>query len=586
MPAQQVRPPTIVLIVEHDTQVRSSMVKMLTDAGYDCRDAANGADARQRLDAENDIVAVVCDLRMPTESGLDLVAALAADFPWIAVVITAAVDDPAGAALAFKTGAYGYLIKPFAPTEMLVTLAGALRRRELEAARLNQARELEQNVSRLKAWHRVLADIKTEPPGVPNSDEAGTIERLALAVSLRGGETGMHIERMSRMSAVLAKAVGFSDHSSEQVRLASALHDVGKIGVADTILLTPGALGPDERVAMQRHAQIGYQLLAASTSPLLMMAASIALAHHEWWDGGGYPRGLRGEEIPLEARIATVADVFDTLTSHGLDARALPIEAAVAAMTELRGRQFEPRLLDNFVASLDQIAAIKAAYPDRDDQPVIRVLVVDDHPIFVQSLVRLLNTQATITVVGAAGTAAEAEIAAVACEPDVILMDFELPDHDGATATEAIKVLIPQVKVVMLTGRTDQRALVRAIGAGCSGFVAKTEPIDKLLAAIQAAHEGETPTAIEELPRLLAQLRPTSRGLGSDLRPRELEVLQLMAAGMANKALAEQLFLSLNTVRNHVQHILSKLGVHSKLEAVATAAREGIIDRDELAAHR
>jgi DNA-binding NarL/FixJ family response regulator len=312
----------------------------------------------------------------------------------------------------------------------------------------------------------------------------------------------------------------------------------------------------------------------------LTMAASIALGHHEWWDGSGYPRGLHAEENPLEARIAAVADVFDTLTSDGVGRPALPVAVALATMTDLSGRQFEPRLLAALVASVDQIEEIRANYPDGDDEPAIRVLVVDDHQIFVQSLVRLLESQATIAVVGTAATAGQAEQAVIACEPDIVLMDFELPDRDGAKATEAIKALRPETKVVMLTGRTDQQALIRAIGAGCAGFVAKTERIDKLVDAIRAAHQGEALSQHVELPSLLARLRPTSRGLGSDLGPRELEVLRMMAAGLANKEIADQLYLSLNTVRNHVQHILYKLGVHSKLEAVATAVREGIIERD------
>jgi DNA-binding NarL/FixJ family response regulator len=213
------------------------------------------------------------------------------------------------------------------------------------------------------------------------------------------------------------------------------------------------------------------------------------------------------------------------------------------------------------------------------------VLVVDDHEIFVTSLVRLLDAQPTVRVIGRATTAYEAEKAMIASEPDVVLMDFELPDADGATATEAIKALVPKAKVVMLTGRTDRHALTRAIGAGCAGFVAKTETVETLVDAIHAAHEGEAPAPITGLPRLLAQLRPTSRGLGSDLGARELEVLRLMATGRSNKVLAQQLHLSLNTVRNHVQHVLEKLGAHSKLEAVATAVREGVIERDHVAVH-
>ena len=170
---------------------------------------------------------------------------------------------------------------------------------------------------------------------------------------------------MSRCSAVLAEVVGFTRLTADDVRLATALHDVGKIGVPDGVLLKPGTLSTEEHSTMQRHAQIGYRLLAGSQSELVGAAADIALSHHEWWDGGGYPRGLRGTEIPEEARIAAITDVFDALTSDRAYRPAVGFDEALGVMTELRGRQFEPRLLDAFLDSMDAIVSIRDAYPDR-----------------------------------------------------------------------------------------------------------------------------------------------------------------------------------------------------------------------------
>jgi DNA-binding NarL/FixJ family response regulator len=246
-------------------------------------------------------------------------------------------------------------------------------------------------------------------------------------------------------------------------------------------------------------------------------------------------------------------------------------------MSDLRGRQFEPRLLDAFFASLDEIASVREAYPDQAEAKRIRILVVDDHEIFAQSLVRLLGSRRELKVVGSVGSVAEAARAARVYEPDVILMDFELPDGDGSQATEQIKTLMPAVKVIMLTARGDDQAFVRAIEAGCSGFVKKEDTVENLLAAVIAAHEGEAITPPGDLAAVLAKLRPTRRGLGSDLTPREIETLQRLASGLVNKQIAQDLGLRLNTVRNHVQSILTKLQAHSKLEAVATAVREGII---------
>jgi putative two-component system response regulator len=568
---------TKVLLVDDDETFRRSTALLLAGHGYSCVEAASSAEAHAVLDTEQDVAAVLCDIRLPGPSGTELLIELAADFPDVAVVMITGVDDPGVAEVAFGLGAFGYLVKPVETNELLINLAGALKRRDLEAAQRGQVRMLEQTIVRTRVLGGVLEGLESESGASLTGDDEMS-DRLSRAVSLRDEETGRHIERMSRYSVVLADAVGFTGMSLEDLRLATALHDVGKIGVPDGILLKPGSLSPDEYAAMQRHAQIGYQLLAGSKSELLRVAAKIALTHHEWWDGTGYPRGLKGEEISEEARIAAITDVFDALTSNRVYRPGVSFDDAIASMQELRGRQFEPRLLDAFLDSMHEIAAIREAYPDlEDDQQRIRILVVDDHQIFAHSLVRLLGSRPDLKVVATAGSVAQAIVAATAYVPDVILMDFELPDGDGPRATEQIKGLTPAVKVIMLTARTDDQSFVQAIAAGCSGFVKKEDSVDVLLDAIVAAHHGEAITPPGDLTPLLRQLRPTHRGLGTDLTPRELEILGLIGSGMVNKQIAQQLGLRLNTVRNHVQNILYKLQVHSRLEAVATAVREGII---------
>lgn len=567
-----------VLLVDDDEAFRRSTARILAGHGYSCLEAGSSAEALDVLDAEQDVAAVLCDIRMPGRSGMDLLAELTADFPDLAVVMTTGSDDPHVAEVAFDFGAFGYLIKPFGANELLINLASALRRRDLESAQREHVMALEQTIARTRVLGRVLEGLDGERGASLGSDEE-MIERLSRAVTLRGEATSQHIERMSRYSVVLADAVGFTGLSREDLRLATALHDVGKIGVPERILLKAGSLSRDEHAAMHRHAQIDYQLLAGSTSELLRIAADIALSHHEWWDGGGYPRGLQGADIPEEARIAAVANVFDALTSDRRHRPALPFEHGVTVMEGLRGRQFEPRLLDAFFGSMDEISSIRAAYPDHADaQQRIRVLVVDDHEVFAHGLVRLLSSRPELQVVGTAGTVSEAVVATLAYEPDVILMAFDLPDGDGPQATEQIKALMPAVKVLMLTAVTAEPALVRAIAAGCSGFVSKEDAVDEVLEAIVAAHEGETIGRPSDLASLLRQLPRTRRGLGSDLTPRELEVLGVIASGLVNKQIARRLGLSINTVRNHSRNILYKLQAHSKLEAVATAVREGIVD--------
>src|SRR5438067_1956174 len=203
----------------------------------------------------------------------------------------------------------------------------------------------------------------------------------------------------------------------------------------------------------------------------------------------------------------------------------------------------------------------------------ITVLVTDDHAMFAQGVVRSLQEEDDIVVVGTAGSVEESVAAARMHAPDVVLMDYELPDGTGVDAAERIKAELPETKVVMVTSYTDEGVLVRAIEAGCSGYVTKHKVIEEVVSAVRAAAAGEALIS----PAMLARLRPTKRGVGADLTSREIEVLSLLAEGLANQAIADKLVISVHTVRHHVQNIITKLQAHSKLEAVATAAREGII---------
>jgi putative two-component system response regulator len=188
-----------------------------------------------------------------------------------------------------------------------------------------------------------------------------TIRRLAAAIELRSRETAHHVERMSRYCELLARRLGLGDERARQVGLAAALHDIGKLAVPDRILHKPGALTPAERAEMQRHAALGRGMLSGSSSPLLDLAARIAWTHHERFDGHGYPRGLSGCAIPLEGRLASVADVFDALTSDRGYRPALGWEQALAVMAEGWGSQFDPVVLHAFFDALDEVCEIDGA---------------------------------------------------------------------------------------------------------------------------------------------------------------------------------------------------------------------------------
>jgi HD-GYP domain-containing protein (c-di-GMP phosphodiesterase class II)/methylmalonyl-CoA mutase cobalamin-binding subunit len=180
-----------------------------------------------------------------------------------------------------------------------------------------------------------------------------TVRRLSMAVEFRDEDTGAHIERIGRLSTLLAEQIGMDPEFCEQLSHAAPLHDVGKVAIPDAILLKPGPLTAEERAIVETHAEEGHRLLRGSSSSILELATTIALSHQEKWDGTGYPRGLAGETIPIEGRIVAIADVFDALTSDRVYRKAFPVEEAVQMMREQRGRHFDPVLLDAFMEVLD-----------------------------------------------------------------------------------------------------------------------------------------------------------------------------------------------------------------------------------------
>ncbi len=207
-----------------------------------------------------------------------------------------------------------------------------------------------------------------------------------------------------------------------------------------------------------------------------------------------------------------------------------------------------------------------------------RVLVVDDHEMVAQGVVRLLADVPDFELLGVATSVRAALERARAEQPDVVVMDYQLPDGDGVAATVRIRQERPETVVLLLTGSDDDDLLVRAIEAGCAGFLTKQKAVTDLVSAIRVVAAGDAWIPPELIAGLLPRLHKTQKGIGSDLTPRELDVLRLAAEGLSNARIGESLDVSVNTVRNHMQSAIGKLGAHSKLEAVSVAVREGIID--------
>jgi putative two-component system response regulator len=318
--------------------------------------------ARERL-ANGAYAAALIDVGLPGESGIALLEEVHRHHSDTAAIVVTASDDPRLIETAFDTGAYGYVFKPFRVGELLISLASALHRRELERQNRAHVRELEEKVvDRARLLHKTLAPFETEPP-VPLQDQE-LIQRLSLALCVRDEETGAHIRRVGGSSELLFGWAGIAAGRQGQLRLASAMHDVGKIGIPDAILQKPGPLTLDERAVMERHSAIGHRLLAGSSSTILSLGASIALTHHERWDGTGYPAGLRHELIPVEGRVVAIADVFDALTNDRVYRSAFSVGEAEEMMRQQRDQQFDPDLLDIFLAHLDEIVAIRRSDPD------------------------------------------------------------------------------------------------------------------------------------------------------------------------------------------------------------------------------
>jgi putative two-component system response regulator len=340
-----------ILVVEDDPRELKLLIRVLDRAGYHCSPAAD-ANAARRLMGREQFDLLLADVNRPGESDLQFVQHVLGEFPNTAAVMVTGMDDPTLASRAIEIGTYGYVMKPFTTSEILFAVKNALSRRRLEIENDAQRETLEQIVrARTAALERSAKAMKLS--------REETVRRLSRAVEYRDEETGGHTERMSAYCALLAGKLGLD---VESIRIASPMHDVGKVALPDHILLRPGALTTEERQEMERHTLIGHQILSGSGSALLELGATIALTHHEKWDGTGYPRRLAGNAIPLEGQVAAVADVFDALTSHRPYRRAFSIDQAVEIMRGERGRHFDPRLVDLFLENVDEVTDLRERY--------------------------------------------------------------------------------------------------------------------------------------------------------------------------------------------------------------------------------
>ncbi len=363
-----------ILLVDDEPLNIKAVRKYLGAAGYtDCQSTCNAGDVVPMMIRSGPDL-VLLDIVMPGFNGLDVLSAIRSDkeLSHIPVVMLTAVDDRDIKCKALELGATDFLAKPVDPSELVSRVRNVLEAKahhdHLRSHALELERLVRQRTSQLEDSHQHI------------------IHCLARAAEFRDDETGRHVLRVGRYAAIIARQLGWDDKATDVIQQAAQLHDVGKIGIPDAILKKPDKLTPDERRTIEKHcgfgkrvfdsltdtdwktfrhhAEIGNRILAGCDSPVLNMAAEIALTHHERWDGSGYPIGLAGEDIPLSGRITAVADVFDALSTSRPYKPAFPLKKCFEVLEEGRGSLFDSQVLDAFIAARAQIVQIQISYAE------------------------------------------------------------------------------------------------------------------------------------------------------------------------------------------------------------------------------
>ncbi len=341
-----------ILVVDDEAANVKLLQRLLSAAGYQNIDTTT--DPREVADMyrQNRHDIVLLDIRMPHKDGFEVMKDLheVDSDDYIPVLVLTAQIDPETRLRALEGGAKDFLNKPFDRWEVLNRIKNMLEVRLLHNQVRDQNRILEEKV---RERTQELFETRLE-----------IIRRLGRAAEYRDNETGNHIIRMSKYSEIVAAAAGFSETDCELILNASPMHDIGKIGIPDRILLKPGKLDAEEWEIMKSHVTIGAEILSGHHSELMNLAREIALSHHEKWDGSGYPNGLSGEEIPEAGRIVALSDVFDALTSERPYKKAWSVDDAMAEIRRNKGSHFEPRLVDLFEAHLPAILEVKGQYVD------------------------------------------------------------------------------------------------------------------------------------------------------------------------------------------------------------------------------
>jgi putative two-component system response regulator len=344
--------------------------RILRAGGYHPVLAANGNEALARLASDIDLV--LTDVTMPGMDGFEVVRRIRehAQCHDVPVIMVTGMSSKSDRLRAVECGANDFIGKPYERTEVEIRVRAQLMFKDMKDALKRHNEELEVIVQRRTGELQAAFQRASAAERETYEAHVDTISRLAAAAEYKDEDTGTHIVRIGRYCSVLARGLGLPDAEVHLLERSSVLHDVGKIGIPDAVLLKPGKLTREEFDVMKQHTVIGAKILEGSVSELIEAGRVIALTHHEKWDGSGYPRGIAGEEIPLWGRICAVADVFDALTSERPYKLAFSNEKALAIINEDSGTHFDPQIVEVFLANWETILQIqneaRAALRTRD----------------------------------------------------------------------------------------------------------------------------------------------------------------------------------------------------------------------------
>ena len=357
------RPPYRILIVDDDAEFLVLHASHVTALGYDVETASDGIEALEKLPLDIDLV--LLDAKMPGMDGFEVARRIRSmpEYSYLPIVMATGLTKPEDRRRALEVGINDFVTKPIDPQELGLRARWLLEVKAAHDRLADHKPELERTVERRTKALRHALEETSQAKRLIYEGHLDTIRRLTIAAEYRDHATASHIERVGLCSEILAGKIGLSPGEVETIRHAAQLHDVGKIGIPDHLLLKPGPLDEDEWVIMRSHAAMGAQILTQSTSPVMQMGEKIALAHHEKWDGTGYPNGIAGDLIPLEARICSIVDFYDALTMDRPYRVAFPHEQALDMMREIEGRHFDPEVLAAFFQTLDDIRAVQATHP-------------------------------------------------------------------------------------------------------------------------------------------------------------------------------------------------------------------------------